>query len=589
MATITKYKLNGIDYTPPREWAGTEILATFDGDSVQANITTSEFSFVNDAKNAIDLWMASTPTEGIPLEVSVSNETTTYGAFSGYLDFRTLQYLSDIEATCGIKQDNGIASLDTRLRGITMELLQQKGAYLTSDFCHIPYIVENRKTLLEKVYLLAQAYSIVKTGVDEVHKIINIASDITSAGIVQALVNLTVTLVNLVLLINRLVDLLQEIQDSFFPPIRYHKGISLYTAILRAVSYCGYSLQMDSTLATIMQKYKLCPSKSDEIGALNTSSTASGILKPQDFGYVASDLFALANRAFFTKVAIQGNTVILRTWNDPFWIQSSSYTMPNVKVEQAFINNGSWSPNYNELDSSRILEYTRDESDLWTLTNVNDQISVTTVSPVVVNNQSRVLLTGSEQINIPYALCVRKDVVDELLDEFLGTASGLDQIKNTIEIEFNSVAGILGTAFPALGNFIDTVMNRTGCLKVENHFFSLPKVVYLETNNRIPENYADIIGAIALSNNYHSYKSFVPGVRNPLNPADTNAKYVYTGVTIPFGINDFNTLINNSYFTTVNGQVGKFTSIKWLPDKDKAECDFWIQTNWAVNLQENTI
>lgn len=589
MATITKYKLNGVEYEPPREWRGVEVLATFDGDSVQANITTSEFSFVNDSKDAIDNWFSTFPTEGMPLQISISNETTTYTPFKGYLDFRTMQYLSDIELICGIKQDNGLASLDTRLRGITMELLYQKGVFAPSDYANIPYIVENRKTQLEKVFMLFQVVNLSKTMYDEIHKIINIASDITSAGVVQAVVNLTVTMTNLVLLISQLIDLFQQIQESFFPPIRYHKGISLYTAIEKAVGYCGYSLDA-GVFGTILQKTKLCPSKDDEIGTTMITSTGVGILKPRDFGWVTSDLFALSNMLFYTKVAIVGNTLVIRPYNDPYWIQSSTFVMPNVKIEQAFVKNGMRSINYNELVSSRILQYTTDSSDLWTLTTVADQISVTTVTPINVNEEKRVLLTGSEQINIPYSMCVRKDAFDDLFTYFTGITNGLDQVKDTIEAYFNSVASILTTAFPVLENFTGVLPKRSGCMKVENHFFSQAKIVYLESSdNRIPANYADIIGAVALQNNYHSYKSFVGGVRNPLDLSDTNAKDVYSEVTIPMGIDDFNTLITNSYFTTVNGNLGKFTRIAWLPDQDQAVCDFYIQSNWAVNIEETTV
>jgi len=597
MATITKYKLNGIEYEPPREWKGVEILATFQGEnqkggmseSVQANITTSEFSFVNEAKQAIDSWFSSYPTEGMPLSVSISNETNSYGAFNGYLDFRTAQYMSDVESKYGIKQDNGLTSLDNRLRGISMLLLEQKGFIVNSDFSNIPYIIENRKTDLEKLYLLFQVFNLIKTGADEVHKLINIASDITSAGIVQALINLTVTITALILIIQQLVNLFNQIRDTFFPPVRYHRGISLYTAIQKAVAYCGYSLVTIDPFTQILQKTHLCPSKNDEIGETNTSSTESGILKPNNFGYIASDLFSLANMLYFTKVAIVGTNVVIMPFNAPYWTQSPSYVLPNMKVEQAFVKNGSRSINYDELMSSRILQYSTDDSDLWTLTNVNDQISVTTVTPINVINQNRVLLTGSEQITIPYSLAVRKDPIDELLDLFLGTAQGMEQLKQLIETRFNEVATILGTSFPALANFTAVITNRTGCMKVENHFFSNPKIVYLEDNNRIPDNYVDIVGAIALNNNYHSYKSFVAGVRDPSNPGNTNCKDVYTDVTIPMGIDDFNTLIGNSFFLTQSGILGKFTSIKWLPDKDRAVCSYYIQGNWAVNLEENTV
>jgi hypothetical protein len=591
MATISTYKLDGVEYTPPREMPTLEVLATFDGDSVQANITTSEFSFVNDAAQAIDNFFAAYPTEGMPLELSISNETNSYSAFTGYLNFRTLQYKSDIERICGIKQDNGLPSLDERLRGITMELLQQKGAITTYDFCHIPYIVENRKTTLEKVSLLAQLYVTIKTGYDEIHKILNIASDITSAGVAQALINLTVTLINLVLLIQQLVNLWVQIRETFFPPIRYHKGISMYNAILKAVSYCGYDLQTGFGLTEILQNTKLCPSKTDEIGLTNTSSTESGILKPNDFGFVASDLFELANMMFYTKVAIiGGNTVVLRSYNDPYWVQSSSYIMPDVKIEQAFVKNGMKSVNYDELKSSRIIQYSTDSSDLWTMTNVNEQISVTTVTPVNVISEKRVLLTGSDKIKIPYSLAVRKDPIDELLDLYLGTSAHVDEIKQTIEDKFNEVATILAEGFPVLANLTNVLTNRIGCMKVENHYFSNPKIVYLDPDtNRIPDNYVDIVGAIALNENYHSYKSFVPGVRNSADLSDTNSKHVYTDVTIPFGIDDFNTVIDNSFFTTVNGEIGKFTSVKWIPEKDYAVTNFWIQNQWATNIEENTI
>jgi hypothetical protein len=593
MATITKFILNGHSYTP-RDWRNLEVLATFDGDSIQANITTSEVAFVdtNEAKpkTDIDNWFATLPTEGMPLEIPIQNETASYSAFKGYLDFRTLKRLSDVEVSCEIKKDNGLASLDTRLRGITMELLEQKGVLTIADYSHIPYIVENRKTLLEKVQLAAQAYVIFKTGIDEIHKILNIASDIPTLGLAQALVNLATSITNLILLIARLVDLLGQIQESFFPPVRYHKGISLYRAIQKAVEYCGYTLSTGATFGEIMNKTHLCPSKNDEIGYTTPTSPLSGKLNPGDLGYVASDLFTLTNLLYYTKVAIVDNTVILRPYNDPFWTQTSGYGMPSTKIEQAFVKNGIRSINYDELNSSRIVKYATDDSDLWTLTKVGQQISVTTVTPITVNNQKRVLLTGLEEVNIPYALCVRKDVVGDLLDQFFGTSDELQIIEELIENYFNSVSTILGVAFPVLGTFIDSVKGRTGCMIVENHFFSVPKIVYLDpSTNRIPENFYTKIGAKALNTNYHSYKSFVPGVRNPLNLADTNAKDVYADVSIPFGIEDFNTVISNSYFNTGFAGIGKFTSVKWQPDKDRAVVSFYTQSQWATNIEEVTI
>lgn len=592
MATISRYKLDGVEYQAPREFKSLEILATFDGDSVQANITTSEFSFVNSSvskvKAAIEEWFSVYPTEGMPITISIENEDNTYGAFVGHLDFRTFIEQSEVELKCSIKQDNGLASLDERLRGITMRLLDQEGYFTPTDFSHIPYVVKNRKTILEKLYLLLQAYQIIKTGIDEIHKILNVASDIASLGIVIALINMLLTIANLIVLVDRLINLMQEIQESFFPPIRYHKGISLYVGLKRAVEYCGFTLNCGS-FTNVISKIHLCPSKDDEIGETDTTNFDSGILKPGDFGFIASDLFALANKLCFTKVAIIGDEVHLKPFNDPYWIQNASYTMPSTLVEQAFVKNGYKTVNYDELKSSRVIEYTRDDSDLWTLTNVGDQISVNTVKPVTVLNQKRVLLTGSEQIKIPYALCVRNDIFDNLFDAFVGVSNGLEEMKEAIKQYFESVEDTLSATFPTLGIFSVAVGSRNGVVKVENHWFSTPKIVYLESDNRIPSNFASIIGAKALNENYHSYKSFVPGVRNPSNLSDTNSKRIFNDVSIPMGIDDFNTIISNSYFNVSSGGIGKFTSVKWVPDKDRALCSFYIQDQWATNITENTI
>jgi hypothetical protein len=265
------------------------------------------------------------------------------------------------------------------------------------------------------------------------------------------------------------------------------------------------------------------------------------------------------------------------------------------------VNNGTSRPNYEDLVSSTIVQYATDDSDLWTLDDLANEddpnttgkiISVTTVEPIVVTDQRKVLLTASKAVDIPYALCHRKNLVDDLLDLFIGTSDGFDDLKQKIIEKIEAYAAQLNQSNPALASLIDFAENRSGALKIENHYFSVPKMVYLEPNQngvtRIPVDYADFIGANSIYQNFHSYDSFIDGQRNPSNPTETNAKKIFEGVRIPFGLQDFVNITQNSYFSTQDGVTGKFTRVDWNVDGDHADVDYWIYDNWISNIEENT-
>ena len=600
MATITKFKINGLEQTPPREWRDLEISATFDNDSVQANINFSTLNFINKANEAIKDWRDGTigMTEGIPLEIEVSGNNNTYIPFNGYLDWDSYQVKSSVESEMGLIKSNGLNSFHERAQGITMQLLESNGTMPTSLGVNVPYITKNRKTDLEKIQLLTTAYSIIKTGVDEVFKIIAIASDVTTLGAVQAFINLGITLLNLVLIINRLVDQLLEIQKAFFPLVRYRRGIKLRTFLEKGCEYMGYTLDTegftDELDKIVLLGHQNGDSEGLPVGFINLStntflSSTSGIVKPNDFGYILSDAFELINKIAYTKVAVIGDTVKLLPYKDPFWTQTAGYIMPNVLIEQTkSYENGVQGFNKEDLKGRTLIEFATDDSDYWTISNVNNSVSETIVTPITVENQRNVQVKGVDNIQIPYALCIRNEAIDELLDLFTDVTGLAEEWVSTIQTNFESVADLLETALPDLSEYLLPITLREGALKVENQFFSLPKLIYME-NGKIPSNFTDKIGAIALYNNYHSYKSFVQGIKNPSNVNDTNQKKLFSSVKIPFGIESFNQIINNSYFTDNSGNIGKFTSVNWNVDRDFAIVDYYVFENYMNNLTETTI
>ena len=250
--------------------------------------------------------------------------------------------------------------------------------------------------------------------------------------------------------------------------------------------------------------------------------------------------------------------------------------------------------------SSTVIEYSTDDSDLWSLDDLKDPtnidsvgkiISVKTVEPIVSNDDRKNVLRGTNLITIPHCIANRKDITDDLLNFFFSISNKYNDLKEQINETIDKWQDDLNGQGPVnLLSFIVTVGNRTGSCKIENDYFSVPKQALLVEGglnlNTIPYNFADVIGAQALLEEWHNWDSFVPGVRNPNNPNDTAAKYVYEQVKIPFGLTDFVTILNNAYFTTSNGEIGKFTKLDWNIRGDYAIADYWIYNNWMTNVEE---
>jgi len=602
MATVTSFKINGQENLPPREWQNLEVNATFDNDSVQANINFSALNFVDQSNEVIKDWFFNNvgATEGIPFEITVNN----YTPFSGYLDWNTYKVKGTNESEMSLVKTNSLNGVSERAQGITMLLLQnldsnQAGAMPTSMGVNIPYLIENRKTLLENLQLIGTAFITVKSGIDEIFKFINISADITTLGIAQALINLTTTILNLVVIINSLVEQLKAIQKALFPLVRYHRGIKLKTFLEQGAIYMGYTLDTGTgAFNTVLENVVLCPHKTDEEGApvgffgagLNFfQSTLSGILKPNDYGYTLSEAFDLCNKLFYTKVAVSNGVITLLPYNDSSWTLTPAYTMPDIRIEDSpFTQNGIQSYNVDELKGRTFINYADDDSDKHTITDVNDSFSETIVSPITVNDTRNVLIKGVDSVEIPYALCVRKNALDELFEAFESLVGANQTMIADIKEIFETLSDFFDQGLESNNSFLLAITLREGAMKVENHFFSTPKIVYLE-NGKIPTNFTDKVGAVALYNNYHSYKSFVSGIKDPTNLNNTNQKKIFTDVRIAFGAESFAQIINNSFFNDANGNLSKFTSINWNVDGDFAIVSYYTFEKYIDNLIEVTV
>jgi len=626
MATIIRHILDGIEYIQPRQSRDLKVLATFDGDSVQANITTTTFNFIDTenskAATAIKTWFETLPTEGMPYTIVITDGTNEIST-DYYLQFENYRVLSDVECEITVQKDNGLVSLDDAASGLTMQLLVSKGILTSTDNVRVAYIVENRKTVMEFITMVIQLVVISKMIKDEIFKLQAIIADIASGAwfttflaAVFALINLTITIINLVLLTILAAKLLKDMQQAYFPMIRYHFGINIKNWVVKALDFLGYGFETNPGFeAKYLDRTIMLGSKSDEVGPLAAAvefgdlldvippvNAGSGIISPDDFGYTLQETFELLNRLFHTKVAVLSGSspgdppvVHIRPFNDPFWTQSATYIFPNVKIETAFIENGTKRFNVEEAVSRTVIRYAKDDSDLHTLTNVNGRISEVIFSPITVSNQKHVNIRGLDLTEIGWALCVRKESEDKLFEFFKKVAKLFNTVKDEAKgggaAESEEGSGSVNTeGLDDIEEFVASAFKRAGSLIVENHFFDVPKIVYLDpATARIPPDFKDIIGADELWKAFHSYRSLVQGDKNPDIPEETNQKTLFDAVSIPFGITDFQQTILNSFFEFEDSKTGKFTRLEWDVYRDRADTDFYVFENWNNNIQSELV
>ena len=588
-----------------RELEGIELLALWDAGDVQASITTSEFRFTNSANKKLRELHTLLPTEGPTLIPSVTDGTLVESN-NYFVNFdENYKIISKVETAATLSKDNGSLSFQRQARGLTMQLLKQDGILTEADWVNVPYIVVNRKRLLEFLTLQISLAQVAKQIYDEIFKLINIVSDIisgaaviTAFATVVAIINLTKSIIHLVLLTIQMVKLLIDLFNVIFPPIRYHKGIGLYNWLNKGVQRLGYELQTGLTFQFLLERIVMLGSKNDEIGKLAfwvdltdfldiSSDEADGLLSPNDIGYTLGQMIDVMKIKYNVKVGVRDGVVHIRPQGDDFWVESTGYEMPSVLIEQALnYDNGTCRFNYEDQVIRTVVRWQRDDSDLHTLTDTNNRVAEVIWSPITIDNVKRVNLKGQDWNDIPFALCVPKPAKDNLFTKFIDLETLFNSLQNTLEDIYEEFPVLNDVELPDIGKALTNLFVKKNVLMIENHFFSVPKMLMIDPETgRIQEGFEEHIGADALYLNYHSYKAMAPGFKDPENVHDTYQQKIFENVRIPFGIKDWDQTIENSWFNSSDFGPGQFRKILWKPGEDFAMVDFHIFERWNSNLK----
>lgn len=570
--TLYTFAIAGIVVPPPKEWMDLNIEASF-GDNIQPTLDIEAFTFIPVHFEAIDLWLSSYGYfEGCPFDITF-NDGTNIETIGYCLDFNNYEILSPVERRIGIRPNNDLYSLRSRLDGFSFGwLAEQKDAnnnyYITpSDFVNVQVTIKKRfdgtevaLISLSLAFISAQIFFFVtETAKNTIQKIKVILTNPTSkpAEIYTAIALIIILLAYAASMLIVIINLLKQLVELAGKKAVY-KGVTLRKGLEILCRYLGYTLDCD---IPEIDEYVYLPSKNDN--KVRKTKRDDGCPNASDFGYNGGEFFELIRLLFLSRSALIDNVVYIRALKSDFWYAQSTYIMPSILTTE------NYSFNTNEMDANYLIRFQYDPQDEYTYPEegeIDSQEKSTNfqmVTDLILNETKQNKLNkGLKEISIPMALATRRQELSLLELRLLETLKLGDTLVKT---------------FGGKSDFAELIKNQRNRVLISQPNFSVAKLIPLK-NGYMPNDPSTHLGARYLYDHYHYYQSFA-------NNADIAQHLVFKDKQIPFSFKDFVITSKNGCFITDDGRIGKFTSIKWRPSSDYAIASFWISEKYETNLK----
>lgn len=573
--------LNGDNSSEIKELHDLEILASVEEGNVNARITTEQITLVNNYAKLVRDYIAGGANgttegifEGLPLQIQENG----VNVFDGYLDFlNDFEIVNPTTVKSRIKKHDGNNNFSDRANGLTFGYLDELTLIGDGDYVNIPYIIEKEFNYVEFAFISFSIYTISRDLQAQIRVVAQQAANIAgliasppggSLGAIvlasaQLLLNIAFATALIIILINLFKDLVRYI----FSPIKYHKGIRLQRLVEIGCSYLGYSY--NSTINDLPDVY-IIPTKTginkdtqqnSIINGIEINQPGVGYPSASDFGYTLGEVFELINKLFYAEFTIKDGVVEQHIIDSAWWLQNSTYVLPDI-LQESIVTNA------NELISDKLITFKTDVKDVNSFENFLGHTYEIRTRPISTSDNRNVLMNGFNRIDIPYDLPNRKNKLNNF-----------ENFANNLLNKVEEIIDIFDGASPNLTGFIT---QRFGVNMLETDYLHVPKIMKLNSQLKLTSNQRNNWSAKYLYNNYHNKGSFV------LNDFG-NQYYIYKGVRVPFGFEEFNQLTQNSYFYNSNGDLCKLEQIVWNVSQDFALIDYRVKTKYTSNLEESYI
>jgi hypothetical protein len=210
--------------------------------------------------------------------------------------------------------------------------------------------------------------------------------------------------------------------------------------------------------------------------------------------------------------------------------------------------------NTSDIWKRYYIHYQYDLSDIHTMDFFDPTDAEYSTEPANVVNADLVSIKGLQDVNIPFALGVRKN--------------NLNFIEKTAKVFFILIDAV-STIFGSGTNFAGSIDDRIGMLQISQQFFTQTKFLYL-IGNKQPSNYTSFVSAAGLWNQFHF-----------INQIQLYQFQVRSDVRTRISESDFVNLLNNNY-ATINGVRCEILRIEYIDEKSYSTINYRQPDTYAT-------
>lgn len=510
-------------------------------------------------------------TEGMPLTVITnSGQSLRY-----FIDFTERPIFRDspdsnVEVEVKIKRRFANESFFMQADGFTFDLGAKKKG-INYEVFDTPYAIIETNQVMKGLIISVALYTMTQALADAIQKTTDIAAEFVSAvGVdvsdaLAAGIKLAAQIAYLTALVIAIKKLCDQLRELIFPKIRYFKASKLRTLIVKSCEYLGYTVQsslLDSLSNLTILPVPIIKAKEDILqnieNDLNFAFT-KGYPSTQDTVNTLGDSIRAVETTFNAKTTVFDGVVRIERRDFQFNMYSNNLVKAlNVQAKRM----DEYELNTSQLWKRCYISYQVDYSDTHTANSFDSTDNEQSTEPVVVNNPDLVSIRGLKRVDVPFALGVRKNVLNWLEK----------RVKSFFEF-VDAITSIFGNGT----NFAGLISNRIGVTQVSQQFFSVTKLLWTVAGKQ-PANYLNYISARALWNGYH----YIDYIRN-------NSFKIFSNVPVMLSDSDFLALQNCNY-ATINGVENcEILTVEYSEFKQHSTLSYKEPFDWAFNTKVITI
>jgi len=559
-----KHYLNNI-IVSPRNVLEIGLITNYTGNPELLQVDTDTVILPREAQDIILNHVATQGVfEGIPYTIELDSGVK----LEYYVDLTEGTVYRDFEIEVKIKKRKGYDNFNENAQGLSFELMNSKG--VSFNLIDIPYLIIPENQAEMGISLAIAIYVITKESIQATKDLITATRDLIEATtpnasaipvppigeIISLALAVAAQLAYTIAVYIALIKLARQMFELLFPKVRYYKGATIKELISKGCQYLGYTL--DSTLLNSMEKLTLMPvplvKEKKSIfqyiqNDLNFSFT-KGYLTAQDTVSTLGELINAIEIWFNARTKVYNGVVQIERRD--YWQNiTSNTTLPALNIQDKRQNE--YRLNTEEAWKRSYIHYQVDYSDTHTLDFFDPTDAEYSTEPLNVINQDLVSIRGLNDINIPFALGVRKSEL-----------SWVEQFAKTFFKTIDTITGLFGAGL----NLTSAITNRLGVTQISQQYFSVTKVLYA-TNGRQDTNYVDKIKASKIYEDYHK-----------INEININSYKIYSDVPLRLKSSEFVSLIDNN-FAYINGVLCEILSIRYTDEQSKAIISYKEPDNYA--------